>query len=244
MACGGFSLSRAAVSVLMTATAFQRMQGRQHGLRAARAPLEVGCPNVVEFVADVPKPGEARRLWDAIGRGCQRVAPGQLACLVSPPPLLSECCGRARSTIHREQYANTSIVSSAAFGRSTCRQPLRRTGLAPHPSPVRRFDHVGGWGRRQPNRHCPRHRHRPLDLGRPGEAVGQRQVMSDARRSKTDARAYVVRLTDTGRKVLDASRGAATLTDERLFAPVAASHRARFLEELTQVAKGTARSED
>ena len=63
-------------------------------------------------------------------------------------------------------------------------------------------------------------------------------------RSKTDARAYVVRLTDTGRKVLDASRGAATLTDERLFAPVAASHRARFLEELTRVAKGTALSKD
>jgi DNA-binding MarR family transcriptional regulator len=62
------------------------------------------------------------------------------------------------------------------------------------------------------------------------------------RRSKTDTRAYVVRLTDTGRRVLDASRGAATLTDERLFAPVATSQRARFLEELTRVAKGTARS--
>ena len=64
------------------------------------------------------------------------------------------------------------------------------------------------------------------------------------KRSTTDARAYVVRLTDTGRKVVDASRGAATLTDERLFAPVAASHRARFLEELTRVAKGTGLSED
>jgi DNA-binding MarR family transcriptional regulator len=64
------------------------------------------------------------------------------------------------------------------------------------------------------------------------------------RRSKTDARAYIVRLTDAGREVLDASRGAATLTDERLFAPVAARHRALFLELLTRVAKGTALSKD
>jgi DNA-binding MarR family transcriptional regulator len=63
-------------------------------------------------------------------------------------------------------------------------------------------------------------------------------------RSKTDARANVVRLTDSGRKVLDANRGAATRTDESLFAPVATSQRARFLEELTQVAKGTVLSED
>ena len=56
------------------------------------------------------------------------------------------------------------------------------------------------------------------------------------RRSEADTRAYVVRLTGTGRKVLDASRGAATLTDERLFAPVPASHRAQFLENLARVA--------
>lgn len=56
------------------------------------------------------------------------------------------------------------------------------------------------------------------------------------RRSKTDTRAYVVRLTDTGHIVLDAGRGAATLTDERLFAPVTASHRVQFLEELARVA--------
>jgi DNA-binding MarR family transcriptional regulator len=54
-------------------------------------------------------------------------------------------------------------------------------------------------------------------------------------RSKTDARAYVVRLTDNGRKMLEANRRAATLTDELLFAPVAPSHRARFLEELARV---------
>jgi DNA-binding MarR family transcriptional regulator len=63
-------------------------------------------------------------------------------------------------------------------------------------------------------------------------------------RSKTDARVKVVRLTDTGRKVLGSSRAAATLTEERLFAPVAASQRARFLAQLTRVAKGTAPSED
>ena len=57
-------------------------------------------------------------------------------------------------------------------------------------------------------------------------------------RSKADARAYVVRLTTNGRKVLHSSRGAAMLTNERLFAPVAISHRARFLEQLTRVAKG------
>jgi DNA-binding MarR family transcriptional regulator len=59
------------------------------------------------------------------------------------------------------------------------------------------------------------------------------------RRSDSDARAYVVRLTDSGREVLDANRRAAALTDERLFAPVAASHRAQFLELLTRIAKGT-----
>ena len=64
------------------------------------------------------------------------------------------------------------------------------------------------------------------------------------RRSKADARAYVVRLTTNGRKALDSSRGAAMLTDERLFAPVTARHRAQFLEQLTRVAKGTARPED
>jgi len=63
------------------------------------------------------------------------------------------------------------------------------------------------------------------------------------KRSKDDARAYVVRLTDTGQEVLDASRGAAAATNERLFAPVA-SHLARFLEELTRVAKGTNLSAD
>ena len=62
-------------------------------------------------------------------------------------------------------------------------------------------------------------------------------------RSKADARAYVVRLTTNGRKVLHSSRGAAMLTNERLFAPVA-SHLARFLEELTRVAKGTNLSAD
>ncbi len=90
--------------------------------------------------------------------------------------LLLRCCANAaakREAIHREQYANTSIISSAAYGQSTCRQPLRRTGFAPLPSPVRRFGHVGGGRRRQPNRHCPCHRHRPLDLGRTGEEVGQ-----------------------------------------------------------------------
>ena len=53
-----------------------------------------------------------------------------------------------------------------------------------------------------------------------------RQGYFRRRRSKTDARAYVVRLTDNCRKVLDANRGAATRTDEHLFAPIAASHRA------------------
>ena len=62
-------------------------------------------------------------------------------------------------------------------------------------------------------------------------------------RSEDDARAYVVRLTDAGQEVLDANRGVAALTNERLFAPVA-SHRARFLEELAQVAKGTNLSTD
>jgi DNA-binding MarR family transcriptional regulator len=63
------------------------------------------------------------------------------------------------------------------------------------------------------------------------------------RRSKTDARAYVVRLTDTGREVLGANRRVAIETDERLFAPVVASHRPRFLEELSRVAKGQNDSE-
>jgi DNA-binding MarR family transcriptional regulator len=58
------------------------------------------------------------------------------------------------------------------------------------------------------------------------------------KRSKADARAYVVRLTDAGREMLEANRGTATLTTERLFAPVA-SHRARFLEDLTRAATGT-----
>lgn len=64
------------------------------------------------------------------------------------------------------------------------------------------------------------------------------------KRSRTDARAYVVRLTNAGREVLDVNRGAAILTDERLFAPVAANHRLRFLEELSRVASGTRPSED
>ena len=62
-------------------------------------------------------------------------------------------------------------------------------------------------------------------------------------RSEDDARAYVVRLTNTGQEVLDASRGTAALTNERLSAPVA-GHQARFLEELTRVANGTNLSAD
>lgn len=62
------------------------------------------------------------------------------------------------------------------------------------------------------------------------------------KRSRADARAYVIRLTDTGQKVLDASRRAAALTDEWLLAPVASRQRVRFLEELTRVAKGTSHS--
>jgi DNA-binding MarR family transcriptional regulator len=63
-------------------------------------------------------------------------------------------------------------------------------------------------------------------------------------RSKDDGRAYAVGLTDTGQEVLDANRSAAALADERLFAPVAASRRVQFLEDLTRVAEGAGLSED
>ena len=89
-------------------------------------------------------------------------------------------------------------------------------------APVRRFGHVGE-GRNAP----------ATGIDRSTLAVLVKRLVTAGyvrrRRSKTDARAYVVRLTDNGRKVLDANRGEAARTDEHLFAPIAASHRARFL---------------
>lgn len=56
------------------------------------------------------------------------------------------------------------------------------------------------------------------------------------KRSRTDARAYVVRLTDRGREVLKIGRTAATSTDDQLLAPIEPDERARFLAALARVA--------
>ena len=63
-------------------------------------------------------------------------------------------------------------------------------------------------------------------------------LKSEVRRSKADARAYVVRLTEKGEETLRSTRRAANETDELLLAPLSPSRRAQFLEDLRRVAEG------
>ena len=54
-------------------------------------------------------------------------------------------------------------------------------------------------------------------------------------RTKRDARAYSVRLTDRGRKALDSARPAARLADERLLSSLPMKHRQAVVEALSSL---------
>ncbi|MEE9586615.1 MAG: MarR family transcriptional regulator [Hyphomicrobiaceae bacterium] len=54
-------------------------------------------------------------------------------------------------------------------------------------------------------------------------------------RTKRDARAYAVRLTDTGRGVLDSASPAAAHADERILATLSPKQRDQFIEALNKI---------
>jgi len=54
-------------------------------------------------------------------------------------------------------------------------------------------------------------------------------------RTKRDARAYAVRLTDTGRAVLDSASPAAATADERILATLSPKQRDQFIEALNKI---------
>jgi len=55
------------------------------------------------------------------------------------------------------------------------------------------------------------------------------------RRTKEDARAYAVKLTDEGWRVLNAAEPLARRVDEKLLAVLPAAQRERFLQDLTSI---------
>ena len=55
------------------------------------------------------------------------------------------------------------------------------------------------------------------------------------RRSRTDARSYVVRLTDSGREIIDAAMPEAATVDQVILAALSPTERAAFLAALTKV---------
>jgi DNA-binding MarR family transcriptional regulator len=64
------------------------------------------------------------------------------------------------------------------------------------------------------------------------------------RRTRDDARAYAVKLTDDGDKALKTYEPLARRVDERILASLPAAQRDRFLQDLNAIAQGLARLRD
>lgn len=65
----------------------------------------------------------------------------------------------------------------------------------------------------------------------------QRKGLLQRRRTREDARAYAVRLTDEGRKVLENAEPLAKRVDERILEALPPKQREQFLQELTAIVR-------
>jgi DNA-binding MarR family transcriptional regulator len=67
-----------------------------------------------------------------------------------------------------------------------------------------------------------------------------RKGLLQRRRTKEDARAYAVRLSDEGRRLLDAARPAAQRSEVRLLSALTEDQQRAFVEALTVIIKSSA----
>jgi DNA-binding MarR family transcriptional regulator len=66
-----------------------------------------------------------------------------------------------------------------------------------------------------------------------------RKGLLQRRRTKEDARAYAVRLSDEGRRVLEVAQPGAQRSDERLLAALSGEQRRAFIDALTAIVRST-----
>lgn len=80
-----------------------------------------------------------------------------------------------------------------------------------------------------------------IDRSTLADVIGrlQRRGLIWRRRTKQDARAYSVRLTEAGHKVLDAAKPVASWVDSQLISAVPAQKRSEFLKHLRGITEGS-----